>query len=189
MLLMQRGIGWKSLGTRYFVGPPQVREPGGVVATTDSLQLWRAAPYSGQCIRGYTIAPDILVGFLVDDLNRVRVDVSKASQVALRACSPGPADGPPSVVENTGGLDIGIPLVLFDTVYPGWRAYVDGVGYPIWAYDTAFRTVPLPEGAKQAEMVYYPASVACGLFVSLLALMALTALATASRGCKGGRAQ
>ncbi|MHB8995415.1 MAG: hypothetical protein ACYC63_09225 [Armatimonadota bacterium] len=99
----------------------------------------------------------------VDDLNHVRVDISSSWIQAL--------DVP----------DKPAHLTLHDASYPGWHAYVDGLEVPIAAEATA-RTVAVTTGARTVDFVYFPASVAAGLFVSLLALMALAALATSRLG-------
>ena len=162
MLLMQDGLPWESHGAAYIVARPSSRQPGAAVGDADGLRLWQAQerPAAGSR-RGYLIAPTLPVTILEDDLNHTRLDVSAASQVGLRATGPSER-----------------PLVLYDSYYPGWRCSVDGKARAVSPYEAAFRTVALEPGDRVADMVYYPASVACGLFVSLLALTALTVLGT-----------
>jgi hypothetical protein len=68
-------------------------------------------------------------------------------------------------VETKGGF-----LVLTDTFYPGWRAYVNGVERPILRADYLFRAVPLEPGRHRVEFVYRPRSFTVGAGISLLTL-------------------
>lgn len=61
-------------------------------------------------------------------------------------------------------------LVLTDSYYPGWRAWVDSKPAPISIAKGAFRGILLPEGQHSVELRYAPASFAVGLFISLVAL-------------------
>ena len=81
----------------------------------------------------------------------------------------------PDRVVLTAGADWAGRLVLTDSYYPGWRAWVDGRPAPIERADDAFRAVRLPPGEHAVEMRYEPASFRVGMFISLLALAALAA--------------
>jgi hypothetical protein len=59
-------------------------------------------------------------------------------------------------------------LVLLDSYYPGWRAYVDGREVEIRRANFAFRAVPVPAGRHQIEFVYKPRSFYVGLTITLL---------------------
>ena len=61
-------------------------------------------------------------------------------------------------------------LVLTDTFYPGWRAFVDGQEQPIVRTDLLFRGVRLPAGDHQVELRFDPTSVKLGLAISLASL-------------------
>ncbi|UCC67828.1 MAG: YfhO family protein [Armatimonadota bacterium] len=86
----------------------------------------------------------------------------------------------PDRVVLTAQADSPGALVLTDSYYPGWRAWVDGKPVPIELADDAFRAVGLPPGEHTVEMRYDPASFRVGMFVSLLAAALLAALAAAS---------
>ncbi|MDO8692376.1 MAG: YfhO family protein [Dehalococcoidia bacterium] len=66
-------------------------------------------------------------------------------------------------------------LVLADSYYPGWRAFVDGREQPVLRAEYLFRAVYLPAGAHQVEFRYEPGSFRWGMAISVstLALMAL----------------
>jgi len=68
-------------------------------------------------------------------------------------------------------------LILTDSFYPGWQAWVDGEPVSIRRADEAFREVLVPPGMHTVEFRYEPASFRVGLFLSLLTLAALTAAA------------
>jgi hypothetical protein len=65
-------------------------------------------------------------------------------------------------------------LILRDSVYPGWRAEVDGRPAELLAADSLFRAVPVPAGEHIVRMVYRPFSYGLGGIVTLVALLALT---------------
>jgi Bacterial membrane protein YfhO len=79
-------------------------------------------------------------------------------------------------------------LVLTDTYYPGWQAFVDGQPQPLVRGDLLFRVVPVPAGEHTVELRFEPTSVRIGLLVSLLAvLVAVTALLVAGATRFAGR--
>lgn len=65
-------------------------------------------------------------------------------------------------------------LVLSDTFFPGWKAYVDGAEVPILRANYLFRAVVLPAGVHEVVFEYHPASFRAGLTVSgvFMALLA-----------------
>lgn len=54
-------------------------------------------------------------------------------------------------------------LLLLDTCFPGWSAYVNGVKTPILRADYNFRAVPLPAGKSMVRFVYQPRSFQWGV--------------------------
>jgi hypothetical protein len=66
-------------------------------------------------------------------------------------------------------------VVVADTYYPGWKAFVDGAPVEIVPADVLFRAVRVPAGKHTIEFRYLPASFRIG--VALFALSALTAAA------------
>lgn len=84
------------------------------------------------------------------------------------------------VAVSLGKHDGGI-VVLSDTYYPGWRAYVDGVESQIMRANHVFRAVVVPVGAREVVFVYEPASFRYGLLVSLTMALLWVAMVLASR--------
>jgi hypothetical protein len=70
------------------------------------------------------------------------------------------------VTINVSLNDSGI-LVLADSYYPGWKAYVDGTEEVIRRANLFFRAVPLSSGNHTVEFRYEPRSFAIGLAVSV----------------------
>lgn len=64
-------------------------------------------------------------------------------------------------------------LVLADSYYPGWRAYVDGKEQKIFRANLFFRGVSLTAGEHVVEFRYEPRSFILGLYVSLIFLAAI----------------
>ncbi|MGD9647101.1 MAG: hypothetical protein AB7U73_15430 [Pirellulales bacterium] len=64
-------------------------------------------------------------------------------------------------------------LVLADTWYPGWRAYLGDREVPMLRVNHALRGVVLPAGVGQLQMRFEPASFYLGLQLALFAVVAL----------------
>lgn len=74
-----------------------------------------------------------------------------------------------SVNSSKGGF-----LVLSDTFYPGWKAYVDGGETVIYRANYAYRAVHLDKGEHQVTFVYNPLSFKIGKIISGIALVTIT---------------
>jgi hypothetical protein len=61
-------------------------------------------------------------------------------------------------------------LVLSDTYYPGWKAFVDGKKTKIYRADYNFRAISLTPGAHRVEFVYDPISFKLGAGVTILGI-------------------
>ncbi len=68
-------------------------------------------------------------------------------------------------------------LVRADAFDPGWSARLDGAAVPLVRANVLFQAVAVPAGAHRVEMVYRPAAVRVGLWLTLagLALCAFAA--------------
>jgi len=64
-------------------------------------------------------------------------------------------------------------LVLSDTYYPGWKAFVNGKEVKIYRADYNFRAIPLEAGEHEIKFIYDPVSFKIGAGVSLLAGMGM----------------
>jgi len=64
-------------------------------------------------------------------------------------------------------------LILSDTFYPGWVAYVDGAKKEIVRANYVLRAVALDEGEQRIEFVFRPASFLIGAAISVTTLSAL----------------
>jgi hypothetical protein len=62
-------------------------------------------------------------------------------------------------------------MVLSDTYYPGWKAFVDGKKTKIYRADYAFRAIPLNSGTHEVAMVYDPISFKLGAGGTLLGIL------------------
>jgi hypothetical protein len=69
-------------------------------------------------------------------------------------------------------------LVLSDTYYPGWKAFVNGKETKIYRADYAFRAIPLNAGVHRIEFVYDPTSFKLGALFSFLGLIGCVIMAT-----------
>ena len=80
-------------------------------------------------------------------------------------------------------------LVLTDTYYPGWRAYVDGREERIFRADYLFRAVRLSEGEHDVVFRYEPTSFRWGLWVTVgtAVAMAIGTVVLVMAGTRGKR--
>jgi hypothetical protein len=67
-------------------------------------------------------------------------------------------------------------LVLADSFYPGWSAYVNGRQEKIYRANLFFRAVPLSAGTHSVEFRYEPRSFAIGRAVSIVTLSLIVAV-------------
>jgi len=72
-------------------------------------------------------------------------------------------------------------LVLSDSFYPGWNAFVDGTATPIERADYLFRAVPVSAGAHVVTFEYRSASLMWGGIISIASLAATAIIALAIR--------
>ena len=74
-------------------------------------------------------------------------------------------------------------LVLTDSFYPGWKAYIDGTETEILRANHFYRAVRLPGGNHQVEFRYEPQSFQIGAMISLLTvfLMILVSISVCIR--------
>jgi hypothetical protein len=68
-------------------------------------------------------------------------------------------------------------LVLADTWYPGWSAFVDGQPMPISRANLIFRAVPIEAGAHSVTFEYRPTSFIFGGVISAISLVITLVLA------------
>lgn len=61
-------------------------------------------------------------------------------------------------------------LVLSDTYYPGWKAYVDGESTKIFRANYLMRAIKLSEGNHNVVFRYEPLSFRIGLYITLISL-------------------
>ena len=64
-------------------------------------------------------------------------------------------------------------LVLTDTYYPGWKAFVDEKQVKVYETDLAFRGIVVPEGEHLVKFIYDPISIKLGLIISEVGLSGL----------------
>jgi hypothetical protein len=62
-------------------------------------------------------------------------------------------------------------LVLSDTYYPGWKAFVDGKKTEIFRANYTFRAIPLSAGTHRVEFVYDPLSFKFGALFTFLGIV------------------
>ena len=80
------------------------------------------------------------------------------------------------LVNIQASLDSPGILILADSFYPGWNAYVNGRQEKIYRANLFFRAVPLSAGTHSVEFRYEPRSFAIGRAVSILTVSLIVAV-------------
>lgn len=71
--------------------------------------------------------------------------------------------------QNKSGI-----LVLTDTYYPGWKAYIDDVPTPIYPANISERAVVVPEGKHKVKFVFESQSFRSGVVISAISYSVVT---------------
>jgi uncharacterized membrane protein YfhO len=77
-------------------------------------------------------------------------------------------------------------VILSDTFFPGWRAYVDGVPARIYEVNEAMRGVVVPAGDHKLTMRYRPVSAMAGGICTFLGVIGAVVLGTRGRRSEAG---
>jgi hypothetical protein len=67
-------------------------------------------------------------------------------------------------------------LVLSQTYYPGWKAYLDGNSTDVFPVDAALTGIAMPAGKHDIQFRFQPASFRIGVAISLVSLLIAAAL-------------
>ncbi len=69
-------------------------------------------------------------------------------------------------------------MVLLDSYYPGWRAFIDGKMVDILRANGIFRAIIVPKGSHEVIFIYVPKTFYYGLSISIVSLIALSIILT-----------
>jgi hypothetical protein len=177
------------LGIRYVVGNRQTPgRPGLDVVELGDLRLFERSARVPRSMLVFSASP------VVDDataLARLSDGSFDPNREVLLA---GPASGlsssllgqpiePDTQTPGHWRAHVNVPasgyLLQRESWYPGWRARVDGDEVPVERADVLFRAVPLSPGEHDVEVYFESDSFRRGALVSLLGLLATTALLVA----------
>jgi Bacterial membrane protein YfhO len=92
--------------------------------------------------------------------NEAELKALSVSQVQIKEYSP-------HRVQMEAESDRRRLLVLLDSYYPGWQAYVDGDPVPVAAANFVYRAIEFPEGHHRVDFRYEPKSFKYGAGISV----------------------
>jgi uncharacterized membrane protein YfhO len=72
-------------------------------------------------------------------------------------------------------------VIVSDTYYPGWRAFVDGAPAQIYSVNGAMRGILAPAGAHSVTMRYRPMAVYGGAALTFVGILGVALLARSKR--------
>jgi hypothetical protein len=146
----------------------------------DPVSRFRWVPH-GLAAAGPAQARELVFSGEVDFSDRVVLEKTTPSSNCLPLKENAPEEVPVGEVkiENPNPnrtqvqLTKGAPgwLVIADTWYPGWCAWVDGKPASIWRANYLFRAVQVEAGSHTVTLEYRPFSFYLGLLASLLGLL------------------
>ena len=135
-----------------------------------------------QCAREVRTREEALGAVLSDpEIGSNQIVVETTGWDGNKPCSIG-ADLPPSIrilSESANRIQIELNthrqgwLVMKDTYYPGWVAWVNGTKAPIFATNGIYRAVRVNEGTNLIEFRYQPPSFFLGVTLSVLSWLLL----------------
>lgn len=138
-------------------------------------------------VGGFTVEPDLdraLEQITQDSFDPTRSVVVDRAPAGVGSGMPGPAGPAPRITRyENNKVDLSVTmqraglLVLSDSIYPGWKATVDGKDAEVLRADGLFRAVALPAGSHEVKFSFVPASLLIGFGISLVSLIALIAFA------------
>ncbi|MBA3994684.1 MAG: hypothetical protein C0469_14295 [Cyanobacteria bacterium DS2.3.42] len=76
-----------------------------------------------------------------------------------------------STVMVTANADHDSFLILTDTFYNGWHAYLDGKEVPIYRANVSFRACRVPQGTHQIRFEFFPLTFYGGLCITAITLL------------------
>jgi uncharacterized membrane protein YfhO len=79
----------------------------------------------------------------------------------------------PNAIELSAQTSRGGLLVLSETYYPGWKAWLDDQPTPIYCTDIALRGVLVPAGTHRVRMEFRPLILPIALGISLITAILL----------------
>ncbi len=82
----------------------------------------------------------------------------------------------PNQLRVTGTTQKDAFLFTSEILYPGWKAYIDGIERPIQRVNYFFRGIPISKGIHTVEMVYQPVMFYTGFWISFITLAGLLAI-------------
>lgn len=171
-------------GTAFPIPLEQVLEP--VPGLMPTLYVDARRPARAALVHAFTVDPDVegtitrLAQLPPDTIVLDRAPVfpeeNAGNQPAVAADTVRIAHYAPERVEVLVTAAAPGVLVLRDTVYPGWRALLNGKPAPLLRADGLFRAVAVPTGMHSVVFEYRPPSLRFGVAVSLAALAGMTGL-------------
>ena len=169
---------WQALNVKYFLSRQGPFEGIELAFTSGDINVYRVVfslPRTW-AVRAYRVAADP-----ADALRQTVDPANHPGEVVILEAEPGVGPIVPGArpdvrvvsyrsqrIELDTSGDGAAILVLADTWYPGWRAYVDGRETPVLRANYVTRAVALPAGEHRVEFVFVPLGFWAGLVVSVL---------------------
>ena len=177
-------------GTNYWIGKKPIRDKQiEVFSAANGLKIYsnpEAFPRVWSVHHAVSIAPGQLTGKLDAGASTLRQETFMTGEAPKLDVCP---DTDQVTLETREAnrviiqADMGCKgmIIAAETYYPGWKATVDTRPEKIWEAYTALRGVVVGPGKHRIEMVYRPASVMIGGFLTVCGLVGALAIGLSTR--------
>lgn len=140
-------------------------------APVEAQRAWLVPAAGAVIVADGAAARAALTAGTVDPARTVLLEAADAGTLPVRPYPGLASAGDPNAFVWEGVAETAGWLVVADTYYPGWAAYVDGQPTPLRRANYAFRAVAVPAGAHRVEFRYQPRAFEMGLALSAVGLV------------------
>ncbi len=150
--------------------------PASLDLQEQGMVLERLHPTQPYAIEDMELAQELTIGVVLSPASNGTVDVkplkTKSRFEVVNGAAELISEKPSELVIRTNAKQ-DTTLIVRDTFYPGWHAYIDGKEVLITKSPLFFRSISLPAGEHVVTMRYIPKMLYIGGIISLLTLFSL----------------
>lgn len=162
--------------------------PASLDLSEQGAVLERLHPTMPYAIEDKELAKELTIGAVLSPASDGNVDVkaleAKPRVEVISGTAEVVSESPSQLVIRTNSKE-DTTLIVRDTFYPGWYAYVDGKEIPIQKAPLFFRSISIPRGEHEVIMKYIPTIMNIGGLVSLGTLIVCVLLFKKKSATKG----
>lgn len=148
--------------------------PASLDLSEQGAVLERLHPTQPYAVEDTTLAQELTIGAVLSPASNGGIGVQALESKQRIEITDGTlevlSDRPSELIIKTK-TEADATLIVRDTFYPGWRAYVDGQEVAIEKSPLFFRSIAIPSGDHEVVMKYVPETLIIGGIISLVTCM------------------